>query len=280
MPDDPPPARSPEDPARAGLRGWLSDILFPTLIEGQVEPLVTRLGGRSTVDHPLFGRASGLPPLQTLLVQAKDWLAARRASYVPVALVIGTDRDVAEGTLTLALDEGPAWMLPVAVVAERRRSREVELRIYHATSAKGLERADQAEPPVRDLVLRGQDGPSAPPLVVDHLAALRKGDAAAVLACFESDAFVRDALGVEHRHEGGGIRDYYAARYGVGVKGETAGADLVAGGYADDGRACAIELTRRVLRGEPCAPHAMLAVYERGKSGLFHALRLYEASDR
>jgi hypothetical protein len=276
MPDDAPPRT-----AGSTLRGWLSDILYPTLLQGPLEPLVTRLGGRSTIDHPVFGRATGLPAMATLLGQAKEWLDARRASYAPLALVVGTDRDVAEGTLTLTLPPRPEepegtpggeLRLPVAVVAERRRSREVELRVYHATRPLGV------EPAARDLSLRGQDGPTAPILVVDHLEALRKGDAEAVLACFESDGVVRDARGVEHRHQDGGIREYYAARYGVGLAdaGEKAGADLVARGYADDGRACGIELTGTKVRGEPRAPHAMLAVYERGKSGLFHALRLYE----
>jgi hypothetical protein len=285
---------SDDTPQRQGgssLRGWLSDVFFPTLIAGPLEPLVTRLGGRSTVDHPLFGRASGLPPVETLLVQAREWLLARQASYSPVALVVGSDRDVAEGTLTLTLPratpetegataatatsaEGgaamPAVHLPVAVVAERRRSREVELRVYHATSPFGA----SARP--RELSLRPQDGPVAPVLVASHLEALRKGDAEGVLACFESDGMVRDALATVHRHEDGGIREYYAGRYGVGLADDGAGVELVARGYADDGRACAIELTCTAMRGEPRPPHAMLAVYERGKSGLFHALRLYE----
>jgi hypothetical protein len=267
MTDDAPPRV-----AGTALRGWLSDLLFPALIDGKIEPLVSRLGGRSTVDDPLFGRATGLPGLETRLGQMRDWLVARHARYAPIGLVVGTDRDVAEGTLTLGGEEGAGeFVLPVAVVAERRRSREVELRVYHA--------GDTLKPPgepvrttPRDVTATPHTGPNAPVLVIDHLEALRRGDVEGVLACFESDGFVRDALGGQHPRTEGRLADYCTHRFGFGQ--EEGGADVRALGYADDGRACAIELGLADRKGQSQRP--ALAVFERGKSALFHALRLYE----
>jgi len=231
----------------SGLRGWLSDLLFTTLVHGPLAPLVLRLGGRSTIDHPVHGRASGMPDVETLLVTAIGWLADRKAVYERRALVVGTDRDVAEGTLVLAGAGGEGELrLPVAVVAERRKLREVELRVYHATRMLGS----------------------------DHLQALRAGDAKGVLACFESNGVVHDAAGREHSSSDGSLVGYFAERFGVGEEG--GGADFVHGGYADDGRACAVELTLTSVRGKAVAPYPALAVFERGDSGLFRALRLYE----
>jgi hypothetical protein len=266
MTDDAPPRV-----AGTTLRGFLSELLFPALLDGRVEPLVSRLGSRSTVDDPLFGRASGLPRLQTLLGQMREWLVARQAHYAPTGLVIGTDRDVAEGTLTLQEEGAPELVLPVAIVAERRRSREVQLRVHHAG-----EPARSASRDVADTPQAGPTGepPRPPGLVLDHLEALRRGDVDGVLACFESDGFVRDALGREHPRSDSRLKDYWARRFGLGEEG--AGADVRALGYADDGRACAIELGLADRKGQSQRP--VLAVYERGTSALFHALRLYEQS--
>jgi hypothetical protein len=254
----------------SGLRGWLSDLLFTTLVHGPLAPLVLRLGGRSTIDHPVHGRASGMPDVETLLVTAIGWLADRKAVYERRALVVGTDRDVAEGTLVLAGAGGEGELrLPVAVVAERRKLREVELRVYHATRMLGSEPTK-----ARERLVEKHKGPGAPLLVLDHLQALRAGDAKGVLACFESNGVVHDAAGREHSSSDGSLVGYFAERFGVGEEG--GGADFVHGGYADDGRACAVELTLTSVRGKAVAPYPALAVFERGDSGLFRALRLYE----
>jgi hypothetical protein len=255
----------------SGLRGWLSEVYFPSLLDGALAALAARLGGRATVDDPLFGRVAGLPDLESHLARAARWLGERRAQYAHGALVVGTDRDVAEGTLTLAI-ETRTVLLPVAVVSERRKSREVELRLYYAT---GTLRTDP-------VIQRGQlvpldDELSLPRMVADHVAALRKGDIDALLACFESEGLVRDARGLEHRKAGGGLRVFYEQRYAVGRDG--GGAYRIGGGSADDGRCCAVEFTLTHARGEPISPRPGLAVYEIGDSGLLRSLRLYEELD-
>src|SRR5215472_14194684 len=119
-------------PPPSGLRGWLSDVYFPAIVGGELDPLALRLGPRATLDDPLFGRSTGMAEIKAHLQKASGWFREHEASYERLGLVVGVDRDVAEGTLSIRI-EGRSLLLPVAVVAERRRSREVELRLYHAT---------------------------------------------------------------------------------------------------------------------------------------------------
>ncbi len=147
----------------------------------------------------------------------------------------------------------------------------VRLRVYHATHAL-LAAALHRDPPTRPM-----DAPNPPLLVAAHLEAIRNGDASAALACFESDGLVRDADGNDHHRSDEGLLAYSVERFGLGAGGPRF--DVTAVGYADDGRACAIELTLTRKQPDDAShphPHPLLAVYERGPSGLFRALRLYE----
>ena len=57
---------------------------------------------------------------------------------------------------------------------------------------------------------------------------------------------------------------------------DKAGIEVLKGARADDGRTCALEYTVVRVHGKPVPPQAGLAVYERGESGLLHAVRVYE----
>ena len=87
-----------------------------------------RLGDRATVDDPIFGRTSGMPALGRYIEEVSAWLQKHEGAFDKVAFVTGSDRDVTEGTLALTF-EGRRVQVPVAVVAERRPEREVEVAI-------------------------------------------------------------------------------------------------------------------------------------------------------
>jgi hypothetical protein len=252
----------------SALRGWLSDIYFPALLEvtmpdRAVEALAARLGAHATVDDPLLGRAAGAPAVPEHLKKTAAWLHARGATFTRLAFTTGVDRDVTEGVIALTVD-GNTADLPVAVIAERRRAREVELRVYYAT-----ERVRGAHAPRGPLV--GEDTSVVlPQVVADHMTALHSGDAAGALACFEEEGHVRDAKGTVFSKHDGGLGQRYA---GLFVGGPMA---MRHGGWADDGRICAIEYTLTKLHGKDVAPQAGLLMYERGDSGLVKALRLYD----
>jgi hypothetical protein len=255
--------------ASTNLRGWLSEVYLPALLSAQGDDLARRLGSRATVDDPIFGRSSGAAAIGRHIEQAVAWFAARSASFERVAFTTGSDRDVTEGVLTLVAD-GQRVALPVAVVAERRPEREVEIRIYHST------KAIVDKPPARaPLVPRDDDLPLPPPINA-HLYALARGDIESVIAGFEEGASLRDPLGGSHpkASHGGALRAYYERLIGTGVP-RGPGLDLLKGARADDGRTCALEYTVAKLHGRDVTPQPGLAVYERGESGLLHAARLY-----
>jgi hypothetical protein len=266
----------PDRDAPSGLRGWLSDIYFPALVSSQADQLVRRLGERATVDDPIFGRTTGMPALARYLEEIAAWLGKHKGDFEKVAFVTGTDRDVTEGTLSLTF-EGRAVKVPVAIVAERRPGREVELRLYYSTKPiKGTHA-------VRSPLLPQDDEVAVPQQVATQLDALARGDLAGVLASFENGAVLRDPAGRVHLKEsddGGPLRAYYEAQCpSGGPKTKGTGVEVLKGARADDGRICALEYTVVRVRGKNVPPQAGLAVYERGDTGLLRAVRVYEDID-
>jgi hypothetical protein len=275
-----PPMQSASDRAPAsGLRGWLSDLYFASLIvPDQVDQLVRRLGDRATVDDPIFGRTSGMPTLQRYSEEVAAWLQKHQGAFERVAFVTGSDRDVTEGSLVLTF-EGRRVTVPVAVVAERRPEREVELRLYYSTKPIHGTRA------VRSPLLPQNDEVAVPPPVTAHLDALSRADVKGVVASFEAGGTLRDSAGGIHvkEGEGGPLADYYRALFGAQADGgggtPGAGLEVLKGARADDGTTCALEYTVVRVHAKDVPPQAGLAVYERGESGLLRAVRVYQDVD-
>jgi hypothetical protein len=259
----------PDRGADSGLKGWLSDVYLPALIAGQADALATRLGDRAAVDDPIFGRAAGMPVLGRFLAEIAAWLAKHSAAFERVGFVTGSDRDVTEGVLTLEV-EGRRVRVPVAVVAERRREREVELRLYYSTRPIRGTRA------VRSPLLPKDDEVAVPPPVSAYLDALARGDAAAVVASFEAGGALRDSAGATHVNDDAGALRAYHERQFAPIGGRPGGIRVLKGARADDGRTCALEYTVVRVHDRDVPPQAGLAVYERGQSGLLRTLRVYE----
>jgi hypothetical protein len=259
----------PERGLPSNVRGWLSEVYLPALVSAQAGQLVRRLGDRATVDDPIFGRASRMPELAGYLERAASWLNERRAAFEPLAFTTGSDRDVTEGTLQLVVDGRPV-SIAIAVVAERRPGREVEIRLYYST------RALQGSPTVRAPLVPRDDELGVPPPVAAHLSALARGDVDGLIASFENGATLRDPTGVLHMKgpQGGALRTYYETVFASRSPGQP-GIEVLKGGRADDGSTCALEYTVTRLRGRDVPPQPGLAVFERGESGLLRAARLY-----
>jgi hypothetical protein len=229
----------------SSLRGRLCEVFFSALLTEMIDPLMRRLGDKAELSDPIFGDAAGLSPLKDRLVEWTRFLSEHDARYDRTITVVGADRDVTEGTLELRLD-GHTITLPVALLMERRKEREVALRVFLATSpfkreAKG---PHIAEAPVSFV----------PSFASDLLNALGKRDAAAVEACFEEESGVRDALGGEHAR---------AATMGILTQ------PLTVRGVADNGQVCALESTLGDTK------RLALLVLQRGDSGLIRSMRIY-----
>jgi hypothetical protein len=236
-----------EDLPPSSLRGRLCEVFFSALLGEMLEPLMRRLGDKAELDDPVFGRAAGLDALRTRLAEWMKFLSDHDARYDRTVTVVGADRDVTEGTLEVRVD-GSHKMVPLALLMERRREREVALRVFCATSLLGMPaRGPTAGPPAEAAV---------PSFAADLLRALERRDAAGATACFEQDSGIRDATGAEHPRD--------AATRLLNVP-------LAVRGVADNGQACALE----VAMGD--APNARLGllVLQRGDSGLVRSLRIY-----
>jgi hypothetical protein len=254
------PLMSEDRGTASALKGRLADVYVPALVDGSLEALSRRLGNRATIDDPLFGRASTLSSIDPLLEKVAARFKEAKTTYRHVASATGVDRDVSEGVLVMTTSSGTAEY-PIAVVAERRRLREIELRLYYAT--------DTSQKKARPSIRSSHEEVAIPSLVAHVLEALRKGAVERVLSAFEEGSRWVDPLGRAHNKRDGSMATFIA---GLGGR---VGLDPV--GAADDGRTCCIEvlLTRQNLHGDP-DPAALS--FERGDSGLLRELRLYYES--
>jgi hypothetical protein len=237
----------------SALKGRLADVYVPALVNGEIEALSKRLGNRATIDDPLYGRASTLSSIDPLLGKTAALFRDRRASHRHVGSTTGVDRDTSEGVL--ATNAGD---VPILVVAERRRLREIELRLYHAMDDGSRHR--KARPP---LFVSGSRA-TLPQVVAHVVEALRRGAIERILAAFEEGSRFVDPEGKAHAKKDGRMSAYLAS---VGNR-----LDITPGGAADDGRTCCVEVA--LTRPEHDAEAAAL-VFERGDSGLLRELRLY-----
>lgn len=237
----------------SALKGRLADVYVAALVRGELDALSKRLGNRATIDDPLYGRASTLSSIDPLLRKTADLLRSRKAGYRHVGSTTGVDRDTSEGLLSTSEGE-----VPILVVAERRRLREIELRLYHAMDDGSRHR--KARPPLFGAGARA----TLPQLVAHVVEALRRGAIERVLAAFEEGSRFVDPAGRSHTKKDGQMAAYLAS---VGNR-----LDVAAGGVADDGRTCCVEVA--LTRPERDAEAAALA-FDRGDSGLLRELRLY-----
>jgi hypothetical protein len=250
------------------LRGRLSEVYWPALLSSDTESLARRLGDRATLDDPMFGLTSGTAALAQVLRDIAAWLEKRGATFESHRLVVGSDREVTEGLLSLTAD-GKRIALPVAVVAEKRREREVQLRIYYSTRSFG------DAPARRRSVLENEDV-VVPPPVATHLDALSRADLGAVVASFERDATLCAPDGTSYGGTNAGrpLSTYFETLIASSAD-ATGGTTFLRSARADDGSVCALECTVVRFRGQDVPPYEALAVYERGESGLLKTARLY-----
>jgi hypothetical protein len=251
------PAMADERGGATALKGRLADVYVPALVDGALDALSRRLGNRATIDDPVFGRASTLSSIEPLLAGVSGSWRTQGASYRHVSSATGVDRDVSEGVLVLQRG-GTTAELPIAVVAERRRLREIELRVYYAAEAP----ARKGRPPILD----GGGDVATPQIVLHVLEALRKGAVERVLAAFEEGSRWIGPTGRSFAKRDGTMAAFIAELGGR--------LELVPAGAADDGRTCCIEAL--IVRQRPLhEPEAAALCFERGESGLLRELRLY-----
>jgi hypothetical protein len=236
------------------------------LARGAADDALRLLATGAYVDDPRAGRVSGGAALRRWLGDAHAWLAALSARAEPVRTTVQGSQACVERIVHVSV-AGDARQLPLAAVAEvDAAGRLAWARLYY--SMWSIEQRHLVRPrllpPRPDLVL-------APP-VDAYQRALAEGDVDAVLACYERGATAREPAGEPWVHRGPrGLRRLYGSAFCYG-----GGVVLERGNAVDDGVACALEYTAVRWGSHDLPPQAGLAVYERGRSGRFHATRFYD----
>lgn len=238
--------------------------LYPALMAGDLPRVAALFTAEPVIEDARLGLIEGKLELKEFVREAGDWLRWQQATVEDVATTADEHRVVEELVLHLQGEDEPI-ALPVIIVGDVAGANFAAIRIYHTLWP--LLGAHTLRMPI----LPGAPGLSLPGIAGRYQSALADGDVDRILACFESDACVREPAGDGHIHCGtDALRTFYTAM-------------LAGGGIPLEHCAVTHDATRTVLEynvlqwgGVALAPQAGAAVYERGLSGRLTAARIYD----
>jgi hypothetical protein len=242
---------------------------YPMLASGNTGGLSQLIADGARIDDPIWGSVTGASDLSRYFEQAGAWLTDRDALVEHVAQTSARGRVVDEAVLRLQ-HEGKEIGLPVALVADVDAEGKARwIRIYHSTWP--LTGGHRVRPPMLpgDPALRLSD------VVADYHEALQRGELGTITRLFDAGGYVREPSGDPYVYQGTErIGHVYAALFsnGGGIKLEHCSA-------TDDGTRCALEYNVLRWGRTKLTPQAGVGVYERGRSGLLSAARIYDDVD-
>jgi SnoaL-like domain len=241
---------------------------YEGILADEPDALVRSFAARQPVlDDPRVGYVEGVRGLRAFASGTANWLRERDAVVENVALTPTPTRTVEEVVLNLLADNGGRVELPVAIVTDRNPDRTVKvIRVYHSTwPLTGKHR-------VRPPLLPADPNLHVEGIAGDYQRALAEGDLEGIVATFEPGGYAREPSGSAYLHRGiEALRELYAHMFansgGIGLDHCT---------LTDDGVRCAIEYNGVRWGNTEIPPQAGVAVYERGRSGLLAAARIYD----
>ena len=219
------------------------------------------------VDDPRLGRVEGAEAFTAFVADQVARLRKRDAVVENVALTRTPTRTVEEVVLHMLADNGGQVDLPVAVVADSNPDRTLNsIRVYHSMWPL------TGEHTIRPPLLPADPELHAEGAVGDYQRALAGGDLEGILGTFEPDGYAREPSGGAFVHRGvERLRTLYAHMFANG-----GGIPLEHCTITDDGVRCAVEYNCVRWGVTDLPPQAGVAVYERGRSGLLVAARIYD----
>jgi ketosteroid isomerase-like protein len=233
---------------------------FDGLLAGDTDALVESFAGEPRLHHPLRGSIEGEQAFREFVADTDRWLREREATVEDVQRSVLPDRGFEEVVVHLRTPDGDVD-LPHAMVADHTAEGRIEeIRVYFGT------RLLTGHPTERAPLLRVdpklfEQGP------VEYVGALAAGDAAAVVAAFESDGRAREPDDAGLIHSGADLRDFYVGQ----LDGE--GIELDPCVLIEDGDICALEYNAR--RPGSASERAGLTVFVSGNDGKLAAARIY-----
>jgi hypothetical protein len=143
--------------------------------------------GRVTVEDPVAGFVQGAVEVERFVERSRQWVVEHAARVEQISLTTTPARTVAEFTVTVTQLDRSA-IVPLVLVVEPA-SPDTRLRIYCSLWALSGERI------IRPPILASDPGAHPADAPGRYLRALRDGDAAACVACYEDDGCLQGAGG-------------------------------------------------------------------------------------
>jgi len=247
---------------------WLDEFLEVIELARAAKPGGTRPpgpagNGRISVEDPIAGSIQGAAEVERFVERSKRWVAEHAARVDRISLTTTPIRTVAEFTVTVTGGDRSAVM-PVALVVEPT-SAELRLRVYFSLWA--LTGGRIVRPPLLD------SSPDAHPAGVPgrYLHALRAGDAAACVACYEDDGCLQGAGGPAFARCG---RATLALEYPRHL--ERGGIVLEPCTLTANDDKAAVEFNIMRWGDVDLPPQAGISVYQIGRTGRIFSNRVYD----
>jgi len=239
----------------------------PLLIEGDLEGLLDLFGNVPRINDPRLGwiEGSGFEPF----VAASCEGLAERQARVEHLTTTSTALGAVEECILSLVRRGERVRLPVAIAAVIASDVLTSIHIYH--SMRPLMGAHA----VRSPILPALPGLRLPAVVERYHEMLASGDVPGTLEQFDGDAILREPTGEREVHRGKSELLWFFDRLL-----ESGGISMERCSLTDDGMACALEYNLTAWGGVLLPHQAGLAVYERARTGLLAAVRLYDDVER
>jgi hypothetical protein len=239
----------------------------PLLIEGDLGGLRDLFGNVPRINDPRLGWIEG-PRFEPFVAASFDGLAERQAR-VEHLTTTSTALGAVEECVVSLVRRGETVRLPVAIAAVIASDVLTSIQIYH--SMWPLMGAHAIRSPIFPALAEIR----LPEVVKRYHETLAAGDAPGMLEQFDADGMVREPNGEFDVHQGQSelLRFFGRLLASGGISVERCS-------LTDDGTSCALEYNLTAW-GSVLLPHqAGIAVYERARTGLLAAVRLYDDVDR
>jgi hypothetical protein len=240
---------------------------IPLLIDGDLEGLLDLFGNVPRINDPRLGWVEG-EAFELFVATSAEGLGEREA-HVEHLTTTSTPLGAVEECIVSLRRRGETVRLPVAIAAVIASDTLTSIQIYH--SMWPLMGAHGVRPPIlpahMEIVL--------PDVVGRYHETLAAGDVSGTLAQFEGEGRLHEPNGATRVHRG----TIELRRFFGGLL-ERGGMSVERCSLTDDGSSCALEYNLTEW-GDSFLPHqAGIAVYERARSGLLAAVRLYDDFER
>jgi hypothetical protein len=239
----------------------------PLLIDGDLEGLLDLFGNVPRINDPILGWIEGAG-FEPFVAASFDGLAERQARVEHLTTTITALGAVEECVLSL-VRRGETVRLPVAIAAVIASDVLTSIHIYHSLWPLVGAHA------IRSPILPALAGIRLPGVVERYHEVLAAGDVAGMLQQFEVDGVVREPTGEHEEHRGKNqLLRFFSQLF------ERGGLSMERCSLTDDGTSCALEYNVTAW-GSVLLPHqAGIAIYERARTGLLAAVRLYDDVER